>query len=117
VKRFIASETWDQSWFRKLTPQMKSFWFYLLLKVDCSGVWEPDFELASFVIGGKVVESDMSQFGDRVLKLASGKWWLTGFIRFQYGELSESCGPHKAVFKMIAKNGLEKCRKPKNVNE
>jgi hypothetical protein len=96
---------------------MKAFWFYLLLKVDCSGVWEPDFELASFVIGDKVSESDMVLFDDRVVKLETGKWWLTGFIRFQYGELSSSCGPHKAVLKQISKNGLEKSHKHKKTNE
>ena len=108
MKRFAASEVWDKAWFRRLPPRLKSFWFYLMLRCDCSGVWEPDFDLASFVIGEPVSQDDMQAFGDRVCQLQSGKWWLTGFIHFQYGELSTSCPAHKPVFRLIDKNGLTK---------
>ena len=107
MKRFTASELWEKEWFLNLNPRLKLFWIYLTMRCDCAGVWEPNFPLASFMIGDKVSEKDMKEFDDKILLLANGKWWLTKFIGFQYGELSESCPAHKPIFKSIHKNGLK----------
>jgi len=106
MKRFVASELWEKPWYRKLPPHLKSFWMYLIHRCDHAGVWEADFEAASFHIGHEVTESDMTVFGDRVVKLPSGKWWLTTFMEFQYGSLSDASPAHKPVFISIEKNRL-----------
>ena len=41
----------DGSWFRKLDPEEKVFWFYIHDKCDQAGVWIQDFEEASFFTG------------------------------------------------------------------
>jgi hypothetical protein len=105
-KRFVETELWKKEWFRKLPPRLKSFWFYLIMNCDCSGVWEPDFEQASFSIGEKVVKKDLESFGDRIEQIENGKWWLNTFISFQNGELSERCPAHKPIIKAVLKHKL-----------
>jgi len=107
MKRFICTEMWDKAWYRKISPTQKLFWTYLFSKCDCAGVWEPDFELASFALGATVSESDMSVFGDRVKKLTCGKWRLTTFVSVQYGEaLNEKSSVHRGVMKLLRKHGV-----------
>lgn len=107
VKRFTATEKWDKAWFRALSIQHKCLWLYLCDKSDPAGVWEPDFELASFQIGTAISEADFSAFGDRIEKLPSGKYWLKAFVEFQYGKLSNECPPHKTIIQAVRKHGLE----------
>jgi hypothetical protein len=107
MKRFVASEMWDKSWFRKLTPKHKTLWLYLFTKCDCAGVWEPDFEMASFAIGDTITVEDMSAYGDRVERLACGKWWLNTFVSFQYGDsLNDKSSVHRGVMKLMHKHGI-----------
>lgn len=106
MKRFIASEMWDKRWFRELTPVQKSFWVYLFTQCDCAGVWDEDFGLASFAIGGPVNDSDMSAYGQRVRKLAEGKWMLVTFISVQYGALNQASSVHKGILKRLAHHGV-----------
>ena len=50
AKRLSATEKWDKAWFRKLPPKYKCFWEYLRDKCDLIGLWEIDYEAASFHI-------------------------------------------------------------------
>lgn len=106
-KRFTDSDKWKDKWFRSLRPEFKLAYLYLLDNCDCAGVVELDSELACFQIGASI---DWEQFlelcSERVELLNCGKLWLKKFVCFQYGELSEACKPHKAVFASLAKYGL-----------
>jgi hypothetical protein len=44
--------------------------------------------------------------GPRILKIARGKLWLTGFVSFQYGTLSMDCKPHKSIIATLERYGL-----------
>ena len=58
------------------------------------------------MIGDKIESKDLDLFGDRLEVLSDGKIWITGFVSFQYGELSEQCKPHLAVIKRLKATGL-----------
>lgn len=105
-KRFTDTELNTKKWFRKLSPTKKSLWDYLCRSCDAAGVLDFDEEIASFLIGDTVKESDLEEFGNRVEKLENGKYWLTGFIEFQYGELSKKCKPHAKVFSLLKKHEI-----------
>lgn len=107
MKRFTATEKWAKEWYQSLSPTMKCLWQYICDNVDAAGVWETNFGLAGFLIGVKVKEADLQAFGDRIEKLASGKFWLPGFIPFQYGKLSTECRPHLKIFEALNKHGIE----------
>lgn len=107
MKRFTDSNKWRDLWFRRLTPHGKLAYMFLLDAVDNAGVWEPDFDLADFQIGEPLNWIAVQQeFGDRLHVLASGKWLLTRFIAFQFGELREDCKPHQQVVRLIEQHGI-----------
>lgn len=105
-KRFTATEKWQKEWFQKLTPVEKCFWLYLCDACDQGGVWEPNFSMASFLVGAEVNSKTLDKFGDRVERLESGKYWIAGFVYFQSGELSEGCRAHIPIIRCLQKHGL-----------
>jgi hypothetical protein len=107
-KRLHATERWDKEWYQSLSCKHKCFWEYLTSKCDAAGVWEPNYKMASFVIGEPVTEQDLDVFNGNIRKLDGGKVLLVKFCAFQYGELSEHCKPHASVLKLIAKHGIAK---------
>lgn len=109
MKRFTATEKWADPWFRKLPPTHKLAWAYLCDNCDAAGVIDLDREMADFKIGENVDwQSFFKAAGKRCEQLESGKVWLTGFIEFQYGRISEDCKAHKPVFASIEKHSLNK---------
>jgi hypothetical protein len=100
-KRFTETEKWSDPWFRKLKPNSKIGYLYLLDRVDNAGVIDLDSELANFQIGMAIDwESLREELADRVEVLASGKWHLTRFVPFQFGELNPECKPHAQVIRL-----------------
>lgn len=91
-------------------------WEYLRDRCDQAGVWDADFETASYLIGAKITEDDLLVFGDRIKKISDNKFWLVGFIDYQCGTLSSQSPAHKPVFKLIEKYGLDQYKfKPPEV--
>lgn len=107
-KRFTETEKWSDPWFRKLDHRVKIGYLYLLDRVDNSGVIDMDTELANFQIG---IEIDWlmvsTQLGDRLEILPSGKWHLTRFVAFQFGELNPECKPHAQVIRLSGSHGIK----------
>lgn len=108
-KRFTETAKWDDSWFVDLKAEHKLAWLYCCDCCDVSGVLDLSPRLANFRIGCNV---DWDEFvkacGDRVAVLPDGKFWLVGFIGFQYGELSKDCKAHNAVFRLMEKHQLQR---------
>jgi len=71
-----------------------------------AGIWEPNLALASFQIGEEVTVDDLSWFRDKIVVLSCGKWFIVGFVEFQYGSLNEAVNPHKGVIKALTKHGI-----------
>lgn len=107
MKRFTETQKWEDPWFRRLSPELKLFWQWLLDKCDGAGIIEPDIELASFQIGFDYGNEVLSQFNDRVTKLECGKYFIPKFIHYQYGTLSRDCKAHNPVFSSLEKHGLK----------
>jgi hypothetical protein len=104
MKRFTETEKWKDPWFRRLDGRMKLLWFWLCDQCDGAGIIDPDMELATFQIGVAVSEMDLTCFDGRLRKIENGKWMLTKFISFQYGELSDACPAHKPVYRSLENN-------------
>src|SRR3990167_8907301 len=91
MKRFTQTMKWEDSWFRKLSPKLKCFWFYMLDRCDNAGVWKPDYELAGFFIGEPITADDLNEINagkERIKVLPNGSYQLIDFIDFQTGNLS-----------------------------
>lgn len=106
AKRFCDTQIWEKEWFMALSPKLKCLWRYLTDRCDQSGVWDPNWQLASIYIGDKVTAADLKSLGDHVEILDTGKVFIPDFINFQYGRLSESSPAHNPVFRAIEKNRL-----------
>ena len=92
AKRFFETSIWtNNQWFRKLKPESKLFWFYLLGSCDNVGVWEEDWDLASFIIGTKLNPAEILQdINDRVCRISTKKMWIIDFCDFQYKGLRDN---------------------------
>jgi hypothetical protein len=74
-----------------------------------AGVWDVDVESMEFHIGDKITLDEITScFEHRVKQISDNKFILTGFIEFQYGELSNDCKPHRPVIKRLEKLSLLK---------
>lgn len=104
-KRFTETAKWVDPWFRKLTAAQKLLWQYLCDNCDQAGVIDLDLELAAFQIGAKLTPADVEAMGDRVANVR-GKLWVRGFVRFQYGKLSEDCKPHAPAIASLQRHGI-----------
>lgn len=110
-KRFLETTIWTQNkWFRKLSPKYKLFWIYLICNCDSVGVWEEDFELASFIIGEDYdKESTTESLGDKIKWINGKKLWIIDFCNFQYGVLNEentANKPHQSYISLLKKHSL-----------
>ncbi len=109
MKRFTDTEKWSDPWFRRLSPELKCFWSFVLDNCDPSGVWKVDMEFANFCIGGSLNEETvLSLMPGRFKPIEHGKWFVPKFIRFQYGELKTDCRPHQSVIRFLEEHGLKK---------
>lgn len=106
-KRFTDNELWQKQWFMDLSPIEKVAFFYIKDACDCVGVWNPNFKLADFLIGEGVNWGELrKKLNGNVELLSDGKWFIIDFVRFQYGELTEKCKPHKKYIQVLKNHGL-----------
>ena len=114
-KRLTDTELWKKPWFRKLDPEYKCFWSYVLSNCDFVGVWEVDFDHASFSIG-KQIDPALARnlFSEKIFLIEnSQKWVVKNFLKFQYGEtLNEKSPVHKKILQLLQKHEIE--YNPKN---
>ena len=81
AKRFTDSEKWNKSWFRKLKPENKCFWIYILDKCSNAGIWDVDFEAAEFFIGTSLNRKEIDEiFKKQFIEIADNKWFIHDFI-------------------------------------
>ena len=108
-KRFVDTELWQKEWFQDLSLKEKILIKYIFENCDCAGVWNGNFKMASFIIGEKVSIEDLGAINKKKHQfdiLNNNNIFVSDFIKFQYGELSEKCKPHTKVISMLKHYGL-----------
>ena len=93
-KRFTSTEKWDDPWYRKLKPEYKAFWDYLYCQCDNAGVWQMDWEDASFRVGYSMTTGSLkviNESKERVIMSKCGIFLLIkDFINFQIGDIFQA---------------------------
>lgn len=108
AKRFNDTEKYKNKWFRTLPVKMKCFWDYICSQCDCVGMWDADFEQASFHIGEEITEDEVLRyFKTQIMRYNEKKFFITDFIKFQYGKLSQMCKPHQKYIAMLQDYGIK----------
>jgi hypothetical protein len=109
AKRFTDTGKWAKASFRRLTPEMKCVWLYLCDACDHAGIWDVDLDLLGFQLGHQFTAQEIVVgLGDRIQPLSPTKWFIPGFIEFQYGELNPENKVHRSVIHKlkVMKEGL-----------
>lgn len=108
MKRLTDANKWSDPWFRRLSCRAKQLWIYLLDHCDNIGLVEVDLSLISSDCGQKIDQSHVAELCDRVQAVNENRLFIPKFIRFQYGELNQSCPPHRTIIKAVELHGLVK---------
>lgn len=108
-KRDTDTEIWSEDWFLNLSDIEMLFWNYIKDKCDHAGFWRPNFKIFETITGRRVnVASFLEKINSdkqRIEVIENGKWFLTGFISFQYcGKLNLNNRFHKSVYDTFTKN-------------
>lgn len=84
-KRFIDTEIWKKQWFRKLKPEEKCFYLYLITHCDHAGLFDVDLEAAEYFIGASI-NDPLNVLSDdfTIIKISDTKWFLIDFLPLQY---------------------------------
>jgi hypothetical protein len=110
AKRFTDTEKYKKGWFRTLPPKMKCMWDYLTMTCDIAGVWDEDYDAASFHVGESIArEETLTTFGDRLRRVSSDKLLIVDFIPFQYGPLTpgeKGSKLHKAIIRILTEHSV-----------
>lgn len=108
-KRFTDADKWEDAWFCEQTQEVKLFWIYLCDRCDHAGVWAVNWRLAGFHLGDINIPAIIRALDGRIVELAGGrKWFIPGFIRFQYGSmLKTEVRPQMAVIRSLRQNDVD----------
>jgi len=87
AKRFIDTQIFRKPFVRGLEGPYKGLWIYILTDCDHAGIWIPDFEIASIILGSVLDEEEaLRQFKDKVRQFDGGKKWLSrSLLSFNMG--------------------------------
>ncbi len=105
-KRFTATEKWHDNWFMGLEPKYKALWGYVCDNCDHAGIWEGNWKLASFQTGFEYDPAEALKAMDGRVIPIGGKFFLPGFVPFQYGNLNPGSRVHLSVINRLKSVGL-----------
>jgi hypothetical protein len=108
AKRFTDTSKWKKEFIKGLSAKHKLLWFYILDDCDHAGVWEVDFEVASLRIGENLVPSEaLEALEEQIQIIGKNRWWIRGFISFQYGNLTPKNKMYEPVMSILQKFGID----------
>ncbi len=106
-KRFTETNKWDDPWYIDLPTDSKVFWQYLCDKCDNAGVIDISERHAKFLLNcEREIPELIDSLGNRIKKLENGKYFITSFVQFQFGQLRPESNLHKNVILLLEKHGL-----------
>ena len=109
-KRFTCTDKWKKRWIRKMSPELKLLWVYILDDCNHAGIWDVDLEIANTRLGTNILEATaITEFGNKITIIDNGdKWFIPNFVQFQYGDLNPANRVHQSVISILTKEGAYK---------
>ena len=104
-KRFIDTDIFKKRSIRALQAPYKLLYIYLFTDCNNAGIWEVDLEVAGVKLGFEFDEPEtIKMMGSAITVFDRGaKWYLNGFVEFQYGVLNEANRAHKSVIDQLSR--------------
>lgn len=108
AKRLTDTMKWSKPFIRSMEAPYKLLWLYILDECDHAGIWQVDFEVAQIRTGEKLeLKKAMDFFTGKIQPFSNGeKWFIPGFIDFQYGQLKIDNRAHNSVINVLSKYNL-----------
>ena len=113
AKRYFDSGKFDNPFYRKLSPELKCTYDYLLSKCDYAGVLDIDIDDVNFKVGCKNITYELIKetFKDKFLILDEKKdklkIFMPRFIWWQYkNELKANNKVHRHVYDILKLEGI-----------
>ena len=111
AKRFTDTMKWEEDWYLDLSLTQKLFWIYICDNCNHGGIYKPNKRVFELLIGEKLnLEKFLEEINRdkvRIIKLGNGRWYLTSFIEFQYGNtLNPNNRVHKSILKLLNDNDI-----------
>ncbi len=107
-KRMRDTGSYKDSFVRKLPSDYKHLWFYILDDCDHAGLWKVDIEAANFFTATTcIIEKALELFNDKIEVISDEVWFVPGFIKFQYGKLSDGNKIHRSVQALLTAKNLD----------
>lgn len=111
-KRYTDTEIWLEDWFVNFSDAEMLFWYYIKDQCDHAGFWRPNFKVFETLCGRRINQMEfltkINTGKERIKVLENGRWFITSFIVYQYGErLNLNNHRHKAIYETFRKNLTE----------
>lgn len=118
ASRYTDTDLWNEDWFCDMPGEYQLFVKYVFDTCDNAGVWKPkkfDFETKTkFKVSLDLLFKKMNGGGQqRILLLNNGRWFITGYILFQWFNKKKSFDLvltnklHKSLNDILLENGVD----------
>lgn len=107
AKRFTDTEKYKDPWFRGLSPRLKALFYFMCDDCNHAGIWKENFDMFEFFFKIKITHEDMVEFGEKVRRINSDTYFITSFVKFQYGLLNDANKAHVGVLKSLNYNNIQ----------
>lgn len=114
--RFTDTEIYSEDWFCSLGGEYQLLFKFICDKCDNAGIWKPnknDFEIKTkFKINLDSFLEKVNGDKERILVLGNGRWFILGFIKFQWFNKKPSFvlnlgnKLHKSLFVLLNSNNI-----------
>ena len=111
-KRFTDSGLWEEDWFLSLAPVEMLLWMYMKDKCDYTGLWKVNKTQFAQITKARNINLEgflkkVNKGKERLIQISEDKWFLAGFIKFQYGGvMNENNRFHKSILKKLSDYGI-----------
>jgi len=108
AKRFIDTQIFRKSEIRGIKGAYKLLYIYMFCECNHAGIWDVELDVAGLRLGFDYDEAEtLKDLCNYVDPIRSDKWYLTGFVQFQYGTLNPENRAHKSVIEIINKYNIK----------
>lgn len=114
--RMTDTDEWNEDWFISISGEYQHLWKFIKDHCDVAGVWKPNISkfqaLTKFSVSLDSFYKKMNRDRQRVMVLDNGRWFIPGFITFQYFNKQESFNLilnnplHKSIYQSLTSNGV-----------
>lgn len=117
ANRFVDTNRYEEDWYCELNGEYQKLWDYICDKCDNAGIWKPNktgFQtVTKFSVNLGLFLKKINVDKERIIELENGRWFLPGFIKFQWFnkkdsyDLNLSNKLHKSLYTLLKSNGID----------